>query len=132
MTDQPGPTIEGILRLTPSRWSGYARIGNKWVDHWFKDRVHSLPDGAYVRITVEVLDPHPKESEPQDEYAKLVAGEPRCERCKNRRTIWHHDPSADGHGGLNGGEWRDGRCPDCNPDGRYPQRDRAGNAIRFT
>ena len=54
------PVIEGIL--VKGRWSSYIGHG-PFVTKWFEDRLREMPDGAYVRFTAEVLDPHPEEND---------------------------------------------------------------------
>lgn len=52
-------SIEGIYdRDWPYNW--HPRIGTKTVETYVRDRLAELPQGAYVRITIEVLDPHPE------------------------------------------------------------------------
>jgi hypothetical protein len=55
---------------------------------------------------------------------------PECDRCESERWVWTHDPSLDGHGGLNGGGWAWYPCADCNYDGILPRRDVAGHPLR--
>lgn len=57
--EKPVPSfIEGIL----CRGTSYTYIGGgPGVMHWFEQRVASLPTGAYVRLTAEVIDPNPKD-----------------------------------------------------------------------
>lgn len=53
-------SIEGILgKDRPHGWIGHYKLDGKWIMWWIKDRLESLPDGAYVKISIEVLDPHP-------------------------------------------------------------------------
>lgn len=63
-----GPTLEGVLRKDKLGWVTHDQVrtdhnGMVWMNRWFVDRVKQIPDGAYVRITVEVLDPHPERKE---------------------------------------------------------------------
>jgi hypothetical protein len=41
-----------------------------------------------------------------------------CLPCKGKGEVWVHDPSADGHGGLNGGRWVWLTCGVCHGTGR--------------
>lgn len=37
-----------------------------------------------------------------------------CEHCEDKHWFYMHDPSGDGHGGLNGGSWGYFPCGQCN------------------
>ena len=99
MTTTSPTEMLGILRL--DRWGN--RIDGDKIVSWVENRVNEMPDGALVRLTLEVIDPHPPESQ-KPEYA--------CEECKDTGIVHWHDPSGDGHGGLNGGAWKRSAC-DC-------------------
>lgn len=36
-----------------------------------------------------------------------------CDKCDARGKVYCHDPSGDGHGGLNGGSWGYLQCGKC-------------------
>lgn len=91
----------------------YRSVSGEKVERWFQERMEDMPDGALVRVTFEVLDPHP----PESQRPAPTDGGPDCEWCDNKRWKWVNDPSLDGHGGLNGGGWTWRYCHRCNPKG---------------
>lgn len=45
-----------------------------------------------------------------------------CSHCDGKGDVWCHDPSGDGHGGLNGGSWGWLQCGTCHGKGRVPHK----------
>ncbi len=50
----------------------------------------------------------------------LITTEP-CDHCNSEGKVFCHDPSGDGHGGLNGGSWDYFQCHKCHGKGRTPK-----------
>jgi hypothetical protein len=42
----------------------------------------------------------------------------KCCHCNGKGEVYVHDPSADGHGGLNGGMWVWLQCGTCHGTGQ--------------
>jgi hypothetical protein len=55
-----GTELLGPLRHDTKGWHEYVIVNGVFVKHWIWDRLHEIPEGAVVRISVEVLDPHPE------------------------------------------------------------------------
>lgn len=51
--------LVGILHHDRKNWSAYVQIDGRYVKNWIWDRFRELPEGALVKVSVEVLDPHP-------------------------------------------------------------------------
>jgi hypothetical protein len=55
------PYIEGNLIHDRLGWTSpdYQRVGQKYVGKYVAERLSDIPEGALVRITIEVIDPQP-------------------------------------------------------------------------
>ena len=57
-TDKTPISIEGIFVRDRHGWGDYHYLeGYTYITRWLKDRMHEIPDGAYVRFTAEIIDP---------------------------------------------------------------------------
>lgn len=52
----------GKIRHDYLGWANHVTIGNKRIEYWIWDRLAQIPEGALVRIDVEVIDPHPEKT----------------------------------------------------------------------
>lgn len=58
------PDLEGIIHHDHLRWPNYVSIGGKVVSRWIYKRLAEIPEGSYVKISVEIMDvPHDESPE---------------------------------------------------------------------
>lgn len=53
------PDLEGIIKADHLEYKDYVIVGGRFVKNWIWYRLAEIPDGSYVKISIEIMDvPH--------------------------------------------------------------------------